>query len=287
MISCLSEFGHLPAYRYVGLGSPYYGDFRLFHRQFGFDSMISIERDEATQERCDFNKPYDAIVTIRGDIGEVLTNMPMDERSIFWLDFDGKLDESILGVVGFIVSNAAAGSLLVVTLNVHPDGTGRRIVQMEQRVGAKRVPMGLKEADLGGWKLSNLTYNLLLEDIKDKLRSRNLALRPAAQIGFEQMMHFEYQDKAQMFTLGGLIHDRGQRPLVKRCGFSDRWFYRNGQKALRIDAPALTFKEMREIDRQLPTTSPESINVPGVPIESIRAYERVYRYFPAFVEAEL
>ena len=40
----LSEFGRLEGYRYVGLGSLYFSDFKLFHRVLGFDSMISTSQ---------------------------------------------------------------------------------------------------------------------------------------------------------------------------------------------------------------------------------------------------
>jgi len=59
----------------------------------------------------------------------------------------------------------------------------------------------------------------------------------------------------------------------------------------RIRVPNLTFKEMRYLDKWLPSDRTRAIdgkaNARFLSNDSIKDYSRIYRYFPNFVEAEM
>ncbi|HYX17747.1 MAG TPA: O-methyltransferase, partial [Nostoc sp.] len=53
-LRCLSPFGEVAAYRYVGFGSTYFSDFILFHKSLHIEDMISIEKDKYAKTRFEY-----------------------------------------------------------------------------------------------------------------------------------------------------------------------------------------------------------------------------------------
>jgi hypothetical protein len=90
-----------------------------------------------------------------------------------------------------------------------------------------------------------------------------------------------------MLTTGGLIYDEGQSALVDQCSFGDLSFIRDEDDEYRIEVPCLTYKEIRALDEQLPTSGGHVLSLPSVKQSDIEKYEKIYRYFPAFAEANL
>ena len=147
----LSIFGSTETFRYVGLGSFYFVDFVILHKELGITNMISIERDVQNIERYEFNKPYNNIRIHDGESSDVLIRLPWDMRTIVWLDYDGRLDKSILGDVATFCMKALPVSLLVVSVNSHAEKfdpekkVGEigelRLAELRERVGEENVPV--------------------------------------------------------------------------------------------------------------------------------------------------
>lgn len=155
----LSGFGAIESYRYVGFGSTYFSDFALIHKTLGISNMISIERDVAKEERFKFNRPFNCIHIEFGESNDVLPNLRWDAKTILWLDYDGKLDSDILTDIKLVCSSMASGSVLVVTVNAHPqrfDGLSgnklaeRRLQQLKVDVGADKIPNDVDGRNLKG-----------------------------------------------------------------------------------------------------------------------------------------
>ena len=53
-------------YVYVGLGSVWFVDFDMAHRELSIDTMISIEADDVVFRRAEFNKPFRTVEVIHG-----------------------------------------------------------------------------------------------------------------------------------------------------------------------------------------------------------------------------
>jgi hypothetical protein len=118
----LAEFGHVSDYRYIGFGSTYFSDFILVHKTLAIRNMLSIERDDFNKARFEFNRPFHCIKLYFGESNDVLPELGWrDVRTICWLDYDGKLDSSVLTDVRLFCANAVSGSVLVVTVNAEPD----------------------------------------------------------------------------------------------------------------------------------------------------------------------
>lgn len=116
----LTPFGSVHTYRYVGFGSAYFSDFALFHRALGIHDMVSVEKDEANESRFVANRPFKCIRLEFGHSNDVLPRLNWDVRTIAWLDYDGRLTESVLRDVELVAARAVRGTVLVLSYNVNP-----------------------------------------------------------------------------------------------------------------------------------------------------------------------
>ncbi|MCU1382548.1 MAG: hypothetical protein JWL71_1245 [Acidobacteria bacterium] len=284
----LSAFHPIASYRYVGFGSATFNDFRLVHRQLGIADMVSIERDTNSQRRYDFNRPYRCIDVRFGESVDVLPTLDWKKPAIVWLDYECKLTADVLADVECIASNAARGSLLSLSVNVTPVGDAVDSVrELQERVGIENVPLGIKRADLKGWLSADVDCRVVTNKVLETLRDRNAAAAPADRIVFKQIFNFRYADDAQMATFGGVFCRESDKGIIDSCQFDAFEFSRFDTKAYMIEAPILTYRELRHLDRSLPGGFAALKKEKIVPVEDIEKYERVYRYFPAFTESEI
>lgn len=282
---CLTIFGKLNSYRYVGFGSVFFSDFKLFHRSLGMTQMISIEdTKKRNEQRFNFNRPYSCVKMEFGNSRDVLPKLSWSQRTILWLDYDKKtgLDPDHLADVGYFCASAVPGSVLVVTVDAREgDPPDERLDSLVKRL-AEKVPIDVKNKDLVGWGTARVYRRIIDNEIHKTLYERNAALGHEEQVRYKQLFNFEYEDSTKMLSSGGLLYERRQEPLLKECDFKSLRFIRSGMKPYQIVVPNLTVNEIRHLDRNLPYRQ-------GCPISMIdaRRYSELYRYFPAFVEAEL
>ena len=288
-ISRLGEFGTIETYRYVGFGSIYFSDFSLFHKKLHLSNMVSIEKDEHKRARFEFNKPYDCIDMKFGHSTKILPTMSWEQRSILWLDYDGKLDGDSLADIGSFCANAVSGSMLIVTVNAHFSATDKnRLGELREEIGAEMVPIDLGESDLAGWNASKAMRRIITNVIQKGLNQRNGVRKVGSRLLWKPILSFEYQDGAKMTTIGGVLIDEGNEPHFMRCNFQALEFVRsNSEESYRIDIPALTYRELRYLDQHLPAGDLALVESLGIPPRDVNQYARIYRYFPNFAEAEL
>lgn len=283
----LSEFARVESYRYIGFGSTYFSDFTLFHKALGIKSTLSIERDVEKEQRFLFNKPFSCVKIEFGHSNAVLPTLDWDVRTILWLDYDEKLDTGALTDISFFSSKAIPGSVLVVTINAHPDDLDQNRLQLlKNRVGEEKVPADVGTGALDGWGLAAVSRRIINNEIVQTLNNRNGGRPSGVRIKYRQLFNFHYADDAKMLTVGGLLYDEGQEEIVGKCGFDNLLFYRSGDEPYRIEVPSLTFREIRHLNAQLPVDDPTTLEGPSIPQRDLKAYHQAYRYFPAFVDAE-
>jgi hypothetical protein len=286
---CLSPFGSVENYRYWGFGAIYFADFVLFHRALGVTNMLSMERDTAQENRFRFNVPYDCITLDCRPSNEVLpTVVDWDVRTVAWFDYTDKLSKAILGDIDCFIGHACAGSILLITVNCQADRLSDRpgpLEKLKERVGEDKVPKDLTDESLTGTKLAVVAKRVIDNEINDALNVRNGTRAPGSRFMYRQLVHFRYSDGAKMLTVGGLVFDEGQEHVVSACGFGRFSFVRTGEEPYEIEAPMITLKEKRHMDRNLPTRGPSAFSA-DIPAEEARRYERVYRYFPSFADIE-
>lgn len=296
----LSEFGSLDAYRYVGFGSVYFSDFSLFHRALGFKDMISIEdvHHPTHKERFEFNSPFRCITVKFGLSGAVLPDLPWDARCIVWLDYDGKLNRDVLSDVALVTSKLMSGSMLLVSVNTSSfegsggesdDTSGNKMNALEaliESVGIEAIPLDFNNnKSLAGWGMAEASRLIIDNLIAETLKQRNGVLSPMAKMHYKQLFNFHYRDGAKMLTTGGIVFDEGQKRIVSNCAFDQLEFVRSEAESYLIYVPKLTYKEIRALDKLIPLGE-DACTVP-VPAGDVSKYQKVYRYFPHFAEAEI
>jgi hypothetical protein len=284
----LAAFQPLTRYRYVGFGSATFNDFILIHRQLGIGDMISIERDTNSQKRYDFNRPFHCIKIEFGESVDVLPRLDWKKSSIVWLDHESKLTRDVLADVECVSANVKPSSFLALSFNAVPVGTTQdALAELHERVGDEHVPVGLKAADFRGWLSADIDCRVITNKILETLRARNAEAQAGDRILFRQVFNFRYADDAEMATFGGVFYRESDIGLIDRCDFDSLEFASVGTDAYMIDAPVLTYRELRYLDRRLPGGHAELKKDKIVPLVDIEKYRKIYRYFPMFAETEI
>jgi len=304
MFHRLHPFTRIDKYRYIGFGSIYFSDFHLFHRLLGITDMLSIERDAHAEECFEFNRPFQCVRLDFRSSSEVLPGLDWSLPSIVWLDYDGKLDVSVLSDVITFCKLATSGSILLVSVNVKPDSEpddqerkqwemdrGREFDIDEYRLSKfqhlveENLPYELTGADLRGAKVSQVVRRIMREKIDEVIATRNRLIESANHVKFNQLINILYEDGAKMLTFGGIIFSEKERNIMDACAFESIDFIRKGDEPYEIKIPCLTQKEMRYLNAKLPTASTTQISLAGVSSADIANYAKIYRYFPTFAEA--
>jgi len=291
----LSKFASVETYQYVGFGSIWFTDFSMFHRALGIQKMISIERAKEHRERFEFNVPFGGVEMRFGNSAAELPKIDWSYRTIAWLDYDDPLAPSMLSDVRLVAEKAIGGSVLVVSVQaesaplIEKDGEKRSVTSPEEFrevFGVQRTPSELEIGELRGWKLSSTIRKMILSEIRDALEAVNSSRMPAQHINFKQITAIEYQDGAKMTTVAGIFVDKGQEAIFSSCAFNELSFYRAGTDVLRIEVPKLTPREMRALEKFLPTANPSSITHKPMPEKDAVSFAELYRYLPSFSSFE-
>lgn len=287
LLRCLNPFGRLESYRYIGFGAIYFSDFILFHRALGITNMLSMERDAAQEARFLFNVPYSCIELDFRDSNAVLPSIQdWEVRTIAWLDYTDKINGSILADITCFLSHACPGSVLLVSVNCKADQLEEGpLERLLERVGKDRVPKDLTDAQVVGQNLRLVSKRLIDNAIRDALETRNGMRKQGTRLQYRQLVNFHYADGVRMLTVGGILVDEGQPDIYQACGFGRLDFLKTGDEAYEIEVPLLTVKEKKHLDGLLPSRG-QTLAFPQIPKDEITRYEKIYRYFPSFVDAE-
>lgn len=288
------RFHDVRSYRYVGLGSIYFTDFKLMHRALGISSMVSIEAEEDDRERFDWNKPYSTIEMLYGTTDAVLPGLDWTPPSIVWLDYDGQLSQSKLLDVDLLLRKAAPGSLLLFSINAEPPSPPGRapgsdlVDNLRAMVGTERVDPGLRREDLQGWAAARTYRRIIAATIEAALASANALIAAAGKRRlWRQLVNIEYSDNARMLTVGGVVHEADQEEAYRAGAFDRLGYFRDDEAAFRIEVPKLTLKEMAHLERSVMHPPEEVVDPTWLKPKERLQYLQLYRYLPNFVPAEI
>lgn len=304
--SRLSLLESIRRYRYIGFGSAYFSDFSLFHKTLGITKLLSIEKEKEYASRIEFNKPLSCVDVEYGESSEVLVTLPWKrwkEKSIIWLDYTGKLTESILGDIRTVVSELKPGSVFFLSVNVDQDKKPEsyklttkefRIKKLKSRFAEQDIPKVAYDLNLNTDENSSLMWEIIDNTIRNTVLVRNGGLDAQDKLSYKQIFNFYYDDSVSMLTVGGIIYDNSQAKRVREMSFENLEFVRTGRESFNISVPNLTFREIHALDKLLPNKEAivsGTIKKVGkkLPLEAedIKNYANIYRYFPAFTEANL
>ncbi len=294
----MTPFGPLETYRYIGFGSPFFADFTLFHRSLGIKRMVNIEVREKDAARFRFNRPFSCVRLAFGDSTTILDRIGgWRRRTALWLDYDGRLDATGLEDVRVVATNAASGSVFLITVNAHPfvgkdpkETDSKRLEEASRLAGVPVGSLAVRPEELGGTGTAAYFRTLIQDRLQLTLNSRNSGLPKddPKRIEYRQLFYFLYADGPQMLSIGGVLYARSDEPKLDQCGL-DRDaldFIRSGDEPCDIEVPPLTVHEVHHLNAQLPLRSGRSLSARGIPKGHLDRFKDIYRYYPTYVLAE-
>ncbi|MCD7097851.1 O-methyltransferase [Stenotrophomonas sp. MMGLT7] len=303
---------------YLGFGSMWFSDFKIAHRTLHVDDMISIER-QAHAPRAEFNRPFSTIKVLAGECGELLKEgiaAALWERPVMaWLDYDGRMDETVIGDIDMLLAKAKRNSIVAITINgargsyrpkptaigASPQSPKTGLGVVAQFLGKSAVPKEFVELlDKPGvaGDVSDLDFpRFLAEAISNYMWHRVFSLSRAGDegdYGFQPLFLMHHKDNADMVTVGGALiaeHDREawRDVLRQQEGLADS---EGNPRYCRMDLAPVTLREKITLDRYLPTSKSsdeykDAVTGEGVRLDAneVEKYRRFYRQFPVFMEA--
>ncbi|WP_126945685.1 O-methyltransferase [Xanthomonas sp. BRIP62418] len=315
--SAKKEF-KLSAQWYLGFGSMWFNDFKIAHRLLHLDDMISIEH-EPHAARAEFNRPFSTIKVIGGESGEVLENRVnaalWTRPLVAWLDYDGRLNESVVLDLSTLLQKSARDSIVAVTVNgargtYRPKPTSFVSGSTSSRNGAGVVAafLGISSAPkefLDAASAPGPTGDVSDNDFPRFLGSYilnymwhtvvSLARKDAdGEFGFKPLFLMHHKDNADMVTVGGAIISEASRKkwdemFKAHTGLSDE---KSDVKYCVMDLAPVTLREKITLDRHLPNSLSveeyeQAVISEGVRLEvaEVEKYRKFYRQFPLFMEA--
>lgn len=295
----LEAIAPVNSYRYVGFGSPFFEDFRLFHRILGMHRMVNIEEASGDAGRFRFNRPFGCVRLEFGHSTDVLDRIRgWSRRTILWLDYEGRLDSTVLEDLRIFATNARSCSVFVVTVNAQPlegrnneETDSKRLDEAGRLVGRAPQALGIGGQTLGGSGTAKFFRKLMIARLEETLNARNsgLALDDPRRIVFRQLFFFTYADSTAMMSLGGVVCENRDLPKLESCGLDTDHldFIRTGDVPCDIAVPPLTTHEVHHLNSQLPLRAQRVLRGRGIPAGHLKRFSDIYRYYPTYVLAEI
>lgn len=297
-------FYRIADYQYVGLGSLFFVDFRLFHKALGFGKMVSIERgDGGDHNRFTYNQPYSCLDMEFGETSAILPKIDYTVPTIVWMDYDGELSSDVLSDVNLLSNKLLGGSFLAVTVNCNElkrkaknsSSQAKDIDLLTDAVGQDRVPPGTKAGTLNKKGTRNAYYEILVNEIKSALVTKNASLPDAEKIHFQQVFFLHYKDGADMMTVGGFFVTEDQKEMFSNSSYLEQIYFSESNDSIPIEVPVLTTKEILALEKVAPNADmdaiqdqlPDDFPIKEIPPGDIERYLKSYRYLPNYVSAEI
>lgn len=291
LLGCLYPFKAVRDYQYIGFGSLWFEDFRLFHKLLGFKKMVSIERSEA-KDRFLHNKPFKAIDLLFGDSGAKLPEIDWTKESIVWLDFDSPLSLETLRDIQLVSASCKSGSCLAITLKVDEAAEILEATKAQEEISHAVAQFTSRFKDYYGGKvfsddLRGNPFRQVCEAIVDAAVEQKIALRNTEKEGgdvfeFRRVCRFSYSDATPMLTVLYVFYIRSDQSKFDECSFETVDFLPNMDHEVKIQMPVMTLKEIREIEEQLPTDDIDTLDAGYVPPSDVKKFVSIYRYLPNF-----
>lgn len=272
---------------YIGFGSVWFTDFHLAHRHLGIERMISIELDEVTAKRAEFNKPYRTIDVIHGDSNNVIPDLLdrgdlADTPWVAWLDYDKALDEDRLEQLESLTRYMPDDSTVITTFSATPGPYGKpnqRVSTIRDLLGFA-VPGDLTSNDVRGEDGLSL---VLSESLERRLLSISI---DAGRTPAVPLFRIRYRDGAPMVTLGLHLPSPLSIDGVRGIVADPSW---PGIVEEAITTPPLTTREVGAIRALLPapgSITRADIQQAGFDLEEnqLDAFIAHYNRYPTFAQ---
>jgi hypothetical protein len=283
----------LSRYVYLGLGSPYYADFIMFHRYLYIDEMICVE-DEDIPRRMKFNRPYPFVQLEMGKLSDYLPRLKRSRKYLAWLDYDYVLNEDVVQDISLLLSVVPPDSIVAVTVKAHPRGVSeaeptsaegkeklRQHAEYYQRVLGRYLSERVTTSQLTKKNLPGLFVEAMRRQFVEEAGKRK-----DVDVEFLQMFNYRYADGAQMLTFGGVLATPDRARAIAQANVLSADCICTEGDPIQISVPPLTRREKLWLDQHLEVTS-----VDGVAFEieqaKLDSYRRFARHYPTYHESFL
>jgi len=298
LIGLSSQFP-ISDYHYTGFGSFLFDDFKLLHNTLNISKMVSLEKDPLEFERAKFNLPYSCIELKQIASTEYLSELMLEdtEHNIFWLDFvtPSELGEQLADFSN-LLDKLNSDDIVRITLNANPDGLGKcespdhlqeyRLCKLKERVRDAYLPHTIEPKDV-----TKANYPLTLLKILKAVALESLTDSPPYSPNFMlPLFSTVYADGQQMVTFTGIVLDSHEKESLIRESLSNyphntfRW-----DSPCRIEIPALTTREITELNKLLPNSEIQQQLIDGFPFifsakekSEIESYISYYKFYPQY-----
>ncbi|MCB0747311.1 MAG: hypothetical protein KDC90_07590 [Ignavibacteriae bacterium] len=270
----------LRTYHYYGFGSIYFVDFILFHKLLGINKLTSIEGDLGAESRIKYNVPFN-IINVEMEMSyNVIPKIREDERIIFWLDYDTKINSSILEDIANASSKMCSGSVLLATIDARQavEDPQRNYMMLKDEIG-DYIPYGASQRDFVKSNYFNTLARILF----------NSGLQGIAGYPDKSLMplfKIFYKDSCPMITIGYMICDSADKRRLKKIDFAECPFVvkKMEDSLYDIHVPKLTRKERSYLDSHMPRKGKWRPGEFHLAEEDLDAYNKIYRFNPSYAE---
>jgi hypothetical protein len=290
----LSSSFDFSEYQYLGMGSMWFVDFVMAHKQLGIEKLVSFELAEHAP-RAVFNRPYKNITVFPGLAAEGIESIDWSKPSIAWLDYDcGPENSAVFDDSAMVASKISPGSILMVTVNAHlgripnQDSEGNVLSRHE---GLKLI---LKDAAPSSEEFKHINlknyHNVLATCLTRQIER---AHRRSGRGGkFVSFLNYYYKDNAPMITIGGMfVNESSEHKLrCNRCFSKSEYI---GPGLYPIQVPPLTHRERISLDALLPSLAKldkaDVFKSLGFNLDQSQLddYSKFYKLYPSYGEVTL
>ncbi len=274
-------------YQYIGLGGIAYTDFKLFHKELHVDNLYSIEGGNIPLERLIFNSPYSFIRLLKNKTTIALNDIPLNKKSLIWLDYDGVLDNYMFDDLNIIFRKLPIGSIYIFTCNreLKDEENNEYTTELFREKFGNLIPFGIENKDFTSLNNYKTIRNMFINHINSILRERNRI--EDLNFQFHQLFNILYQENrgARMYTFGGIITDNDLN--LSDLDINSFNFINTEENAYRIEIPNLTRKEIDLINSYLYVNEEELVKLNIVTKSEVDKYKETYKYMPHYYDIRL
>lgn len=285
----LSKTFNINSYRYVGMGSMWFTDFIMAHKNLGIDELVSFELEEFAP-RAIFNKPYNSIRVHGESVSDGISSLNWTRESIVWLDYDSGPEGPAFTDMAYLSERIEPGSFLLVTLNAHLGRIPDRDADdnpLDRHQGLSRLIGEYAPTKIEFRRVTKNSYPDALAD--SAIKCIKSSFRKSGKKGeFLPFMNFKYSDNAPMITIGGIfVNDE----IINK--FKSNEYISSAEhlteKLFEINVPPLTPKERSALDSMLPSkkiTENDFTKAFGFSIKQkqLDNYAQFYKLYPNYGE---
>ncbi len=272
--------------RYIGFGSTYFTDFRLFHKELHIDNMLTIEAEANLIKRVKFNLPLKCITILEGKSTTVLPSISWKEKlnDFIWMDYDDELNYYMLNDVEQIFSNMQGGGVYLFSCNKQ---LSKHTLESFNEEFGEVAPSDLSLKDFTGEGDSKLIRKMLISKIKDTVRIRNYKLSTHDQLIFRPLFFFTYKDGSRMVSFGGFLDYKSNSFKLQDYNLDNYDFIFETDKPYIIDPPHITYKEAYLLNSHLPNSEKNfqsETEIDFIPISDRNRYRKLYKFLPNYMD---